>query len=146
MEKGTTKAAPETEKTGKNVPPTKPVRGKNGGARPGSGRKKKEDREVQKTLTEIAESHACEVVEVQIIHKATNTVEIVRKTRSEAILDMLYSESVNKKNIAAAKEYHDRTRGKPKQELEHSGEIKTETQRQPTKAELAAAQAYEGTA
>lgn len=114
-----------------------------GGKRKGAGKKKRDDRPVQRTLTEIAESHATEVVEVQVINKTTNTADVVRKTRSEAILDMLYTEAVNRKNIAAAREYHDRTRGKPKQELEHSGEIKTDKQRAPTKAEIEAAKAYE---
>lgn len=148
MKKGITNTAPSNESSEKSgtIEYTKDGRRKTpnmGGARKGAGAKKKEDREVQRTLTEIAEAHANEVVDVQIINKTTNTTETVQKTRSEAILDMLYTEAVNRKNIPAAKEYHDRTRGKAKQEIEHSGEIKTETQRPPTMAELEAAKAYE---
>jgi hypothetical protein len=147
---GITNKAPAFDESGeKKQPPVKSSnrggrRPNTGGARRGAGAKPKQDREVQRTLTEMAEQHANEVVDVQIIDRKTNTTKIVRKTRSEAILDMLYAEAINKKNIQASKEYHDRTRGKPKQELEHSGAIKTDTQRIPTEAELRAGLAYEG--
>lgn len=146
MEKGTTSTKAPTdsilEKQGNLEKPPKKNNG-HGGARAGSGKKKDTEREVKRTLTEIAEQHANEVVEMRIIDKATNTVRIEKKTRSEWLLETLYNEGVNRKVIPAIKEYFDRTRGKPRQELELSGEIKTDTQRTPNMAEVAAAQAYE---
>ena len=49
----------------------------------------------------------------------------------------------SKGNVSASREYLDRFLGRPKQSIEHSGEIKTEEQEMPTAEENAAAAAYE---
>jgi len=93
-------------------------------------------------IMEMKETHLMEDVEVTIHDRKTNKVLTKKRATMLAILDMLRQEALGKKNIQAAKEYLDRTLGKSKQEIEHSGEIKVEEQRLPTKAEKAAAAAY----
>jgi len=93
-------------------------------------------------VIEIKEQHLMEEVEVVVTDRGTNEVKKQKKPRLVALLDMLAHEGLKNKNIPAAKEYLDRTLGKSKQEIEHSGEIKVEEQRLPTKAEKAAAEAY----
>jgi len=93
-------------------------------------------------VTEMKEEHLMEEVTVTTLNRETGTVKSVKKTRFRAILDMLSHEALTSKNVSAAKEYMDRTIGKSRQEVEHSGEIKVEEQRLPTKAERAAAKAY----
>lgn len=93
-------------------------------------------------VVEIKERHLMEEVEVVVTDRGTNEVKKQKKPRLVALLDMLAHEGLKNKNIPAAKEYLDRTLGKSKQEIEHSGEIKVEEQRLPTKAEKAAAAAY----
>lgn len=143
MKKGTTANAapnknPEIERLKKSD-----GRKNNGGARKGAGAPKKEDKEIYQNLTEKIEKHADEEVEVQILDKKTNTARVEKKSRALAILDMLYNEAIGKRSIPAAKEYFDRTRGRARQSVEFSGEIKTDKQTEPSKAELAAAAAYE---
>lgn len=93
-------------------------------------------------IMEMKETHLMEDVEVTIHDRKTNKVLTKKRATMLAILDMLRQEALGKKNIQAAKEYLDRTLGKSKQEIEHSGEIKVDEQRLPTRAEKAAAVAY----
>lgn len=93
-------------------------------------------------VTEMREQHLMEQVEVVISDKTNNTMRKEKKPRMVAILDMLSQEALKNKSIPAAKEYLDRTLGKAKQEIEHSGEIKVDDQRVPTKAEREAARLF----
>ncbi|EKD24136.1 MAG: hypothetical protein ACD_81C00100G0012 [uncultured bacterium] len=129
-----------TVKSGKKYIPNGIGRG---GFRPGSGRKSNQDKLERLEIKAIHDAHILEEVDVVEVDKATGGTRIVTKTRVQALLDVLYSEGHNRKNIAAIKEYFDRTQGKPLQGIQHGGEIKTEEQHLPTKAELAAAEAYE---
>lgn len=93
-------------------------------------------------VQEIREAHLEEEVEVIIHNKQTNEYKVEKKKTMRAILDMLRNEAIAKKSIPAAKEYFDRAIGRAQQEIKHTGEIKVEEQRLPTKAEQAAALAY----
>jgi len=94
-------------------------------------------------LIEARKQHVKEEVEIQILDRSKpGNIRIEKRTRLVAILDMLAQSALKDKDVSAAKEYLDRTIGKTKQEIEHSGEIKVEEQRLPTKAEKAAAEAY----
>lgn len=86
-----------------------------GGAREGSGRKKNKEKESVRSLMQRVEVHANEVVGLKL--KDTN--KIIKKQRILFILDVLYNEAVNKRNIPAIKEYLDRTMGKSKQSIEY---------------------------
>jgi len=99
---------------------------KHGGARQGAGRKPSADRERLITLQEQAEMHALE--EVPIAVTMNGETKNIKMTRAQALLDMLFTEGIKRKSIPATKEYFDRTRGKARQPIEHSGEIKTEDQ------------------
>lgn len=114
-----------------------------GGARQGAGRKPNLEKLKAKGIKEMMENHAQEVVDVVVMNKQTGKTEVVKKTRQQALLDALYTEGHNNKNIPAIKEYFDRTMGKATQFIEMETEVKVEEQRPPTKAELAAARAYE---
>jgi hypothetical protein len=113
----------------------------NGGAREGAGRKPLEERERLNTLKDQAELHALEEVEVAIVEGGVTKA--VKMQRAHALLDVLFSEGLKRKNISAIKEYFDRTRGKARQEVDLSGEIQTQDQYTPTDPALrAASEAY----
>lgn len=101
-----------------------------GGARDGAGRKPSAEKERLVLLQERAENHALEEVDVALM--SAGGVEMVKKTRDVALLDILFSEGLKNKNITAIREYFDRTRGKARQPVEHSGKIETEDQYIPT--------------
>lgn len=96
-------------------------------------------------IIEMKERHLMELVEVTTINRETNQKTSVKKETMLAILDMLRNEALKQKSIPAAKEYLDRTLGKSKQEIEHSGEIKVDDQRIPTKEEREAARIFRQT-
>jgi len=96
-----------------------------------------------KKVIEIKELVLMEDVEVVIHNRKTNQYKSEKKNALLATLQMLRSKALVEKDVSAAKEFLDRTLGKSRQSVEFSGEIKVEEQRLPTKAELAAAQAYE---
>lgn len=133
----------KTEKVNSENESVTPPKKKNGGARPGAGRKPNAEKLKIKGIKEMMEAHAQEVVDVVVTNKQTQKTEIVKKTRQQALLDVLYTEGHNSRNISAIKEYFDRTQGKATQYVEMETEVKVEEQRPPTKAELAAARAYE---
>ena len=112
-----------------------------GGRRNGAGQKKRE-KPVEQKLQEELEAHAWEAVDIMEKNQATNQVKIVKKERWRAIMDTLASKAVRNKDTAAAKEYLDRVWGKPYQSIKHSGSIDVNEQKLPTKAEMAAAEAY----
>lgn len=85
-------------------------KGGNGGARQGSGRKKREDLEVVKKIKEIIEMHGIEEVYVQKGGK------VEKLTRVAVLLESLYREGANG-NVQAIKEYFDRQIGRSKESL-----------------------------
>lgn len=127
----------QTEKTEKKQGNQIETKGKNGGAREGSGRKKNEDRERLNTLKDEAELHA--MAEVNVAVTEGGVVKSVKKQRAHALLDVLFTEGLKHKSIPAIKEYFDRTRGKARQEVDLSGEIKTSEQYTPEDPALKAA-------
>lgn len=92
-------------------------------------------------VMEVREQHLFEEVEVVITERA-GTTRVEKKSTLQAMLDTLRQEGLKNKNVAAIREYFDRTLGKAKQEVEYSGDMQAEEQRPPTKAEKAAAKAY----
>lgn len=104
-------------------------KGGNGGAREGAGRKPNAEKERLIILEERAENHALEEVDVALTSK--QGIKMVKKTRDVALLDVLFTEGLKRKNIQAIREYFDRTRGKARQPVEHSGKIETEDQYVP---------------
>ena len=68
----------ETEKLNSSVKPVK----KNGGARPGAGRKPNLEKLKMKGIKEMMENHAKEVVDVVVTNKQTGKTEIVKKTQT----------------------------------------------------------------
>lgn len=99
---------------------------KQGGSRKGAGRKPDAEIERLNILKERAENHALEEVDIRVVDGTT--IKKVSKTRDLALLDTLFNEGFKNKNINAIREYFDRTRGKARQPLEHSGTINTEDQ------------------
>lgn len=113
-----------------------------GGVRPNSGKKKTVQEHINDAYDLIA-NHAMTEVDVQIIDKQNpGEVKIVKMTRVEALTQKLFSLG-NGGNVAAINAYLDRFAGKPKQSIEHTGDIKVEEQTMPSHAEAAAAKAYE---
>jgi len=117
-------------------------RKKNGGARPGAGRKPSEERLALLGYKQVIDKHGHEMV--QVTEVSGGKTKIVEKSRLLAMLDILFIEGHQKRNITAVKEYLDRVLGKAPQALEHSGEIDSHIidQHVPTKAERAAVAAY----
>jgi hypothetical protein len=126
--KKATKSKIEQIEKKQGVQSSKKVDGRknNGGARANSGPKPNADRERLTTLKDQAELHALE--EVPMAVTVDGKVKNIKMTRAQALLDMLFTEGIKRKSIPATKEYFDRTRGKARQPIEHSGEIKTEDQ------------------
>lgn len=141
--------APETEKKQTAKKPSKGGRNHkskglgNGGKRDRSGRKEKAERLKVLGVSDMLDQHLAEDVEVVEVNAETNARTKTKKPALRAMLDMLRYQALKHKDVRAAKEYLDRTMGRAKQAVEHSGEIITEEeQRLPTKAEKAAARAY----
>ena len=111
-----------------------------GGAREGAGRGKGEATKMVEEIRARAVYHAVEEEELAELNKSTNKVKIVKKLRYVAVLDMLWKEAVQNKNVTASKEYLDRTMGKATQPIEHSGEIKSTEQGIPDNPAVRAAQ------
>ena len=104
-------------------------RKKNGGARPGAGRKPSAELERINRLKDEAEQHALQEIDAPVYDAdGKKTKKTIKMARSVALLDLLFTEGLTNRNIPAIKEYFDRTRGKARQPIEHSGEIKTEDQ------------------
>lgn len=106
------------KKTEKVVSKTKPVRGKNGGVRPNSGRKPNEEKLVVKGIKQLIDNFTNEEVEVQIMDREKATVIKMKKPRIIALLEMLYQEAMKNKNVIAAKEVLDRSLGKAPQKIQ----------------------------
>lgn len=99
------------KKTEKLKKPLKKLpRGKNGGARPGSGRKALVEKPIIQELKVLIDNHGKDLVEV------TTASGVIKKARVLILLDKLFVEGY-KGNIQAIKEYLDRTLGKAPQPL-----------------------------
>ena len=118
---------------------------KNGGKRPGAGRKPKKETLEKRGLAEEMEAHLWETVEVIVKNRQTGATTTEKRTRFRAMLDTLAEKGIKDKDVPAIKEYFDRTTGKPAQQIamKHSGEVGTYTAKRPSKAALAAKRAYE---
>lgn len=143
--KGTTQKKSPSETEIEKV--KKPGRGKNGGARPGSGRKKGVVGEVTKLREELADrikNMGEELVEIEERNLKTGERAVIVKARNVALMEVLFNEGIKNKNIPAIKEFLDRTLGKARQPLEHSGTIESKTQERAklTRAQQAALDAY----
>lgn len=91
---------------------TEKIRGKNGGARPGSGRKPLIDREQIDSLKE------------QIALHGVSSPEGLKKARVLILLERLFNDGTEG-NIQSAKEYLDRVLGKSKDTVELAAKIET---------------------
>ena len=140
--KGTTRKSSSNAKNLKNAEPSKKSRNGHGGPRPGSGRKPDAELAKIELLKERAINHAFEKQEVVIT--TARGQKIVEMERDIALLDMLFTEAIRSKNVRAAREYFDRTRGKASQPVEMSGSLKVEDQYVPEEdpALIAAIDAY----
>ncbi len=88
-------------------------------------------------------NHAMGEVEILINDKDNpGAPQRLKVTRVEALMYKLYTVGVGG-NVQAITAYLDRFAGKPKQSIEHTGEIKTDEQEMPTPEEQAAAKAYQ---
>ncbi len=92
----------------------------NGGARKNSGRKSNLDKERLELLKSQIANHALE--EVEIVKKG-KTKEVIKKTRTLFLLDMLFTEAMQSRNILAAKEYLNRTIGSPDSKVDISSKV-----------------------
>jgi hypothetical protein len=101
------------------MPPTQPektekkIRGKNGGYRPGSGRKPLVSKEEIERVKNLIEQHSVEI----------DPQDKKKRARILRLLDTLYEEGVKRRNIAAIKEYLDRQLGKSKEHVELKGDL-----------------------
>ena len=156
MKNGTTqKRAPELPEkdnvngTGKNENienRQKSGKSKRGGRREGSGRKQKEKRLDDLSLTQMMDLHISEEVEVTITDRNTGTTSIIKKPRILLAIEKLFERGTKKEGeTQALDKWLDRALGRPAQAvaLKHSGEIGTFTAKRPSKAALAAKRAYE---
>jgi len=100
-----------------------------GGKRDGSGRKPDVELAKIELLKTRAIEHAFQKQEVVIT--TARGQKIVEMERDIALLDMLFTEAIRNKNVRAASEYFDRTRGKASQPVEMSGSLKVEDQYVP---------------
>ena len=91
-----------TEKTEKRIIP-----GKNGGYRPGSGRKPDLDARALKEAMQAIKNHGMKIPD-----------DSSKLTRIEMIYNKLYELGMDNNNIAALKEYLDRQLGKSKEKLD----------------------------
>lgn len=137
---GQTEKLIKSHSGGKSVLPKK-----NGGKRKGSGRKKKAETLEKLDIAAEIREHLHEVIDISVKNRETGVVKTEKRKSFRAILDTLRSKAVGQGDVAAAKEYLDRTLGRAHQSvaLKHSGEVGTYTAKRPSKAALAAAQAYE---
>ncbi len=98
---------PETELT--EIKP----KGKNGGARPGAGRKPLLDKARIEEVKALIAQHPLEIDES----------DLQKRSRLLRLLDVLYEKGVTKQDVPAIKEYLDRQLGKAKERIEHSGDL-----------------------
>ena len=83
-----------------------------------------------------------EIVDVVIKNNQTQQFTTTKVATLKAMLDTLREVALKQKDVRAIVAYLDRVAGKPKQMVEHSGDIKVEEQSLPTRAEIIGAQAY----
>ncbi len=103
-------------KTEKLEKAKKPVRGKNGGVRPGSGRKPKAATLLERGIKEWVDQHINEMVDVKILAK-DGTTTIVKRARVAAVLEKLYLIGMTENNADALNKWLDRALGKPVQAI-----------------------------
>lgn len=84
-----------------------------GGKREGSGRKPLLNKEELEKIKEIIAQHGSEEIEETGLQG-----EKIRQTRIEHLMNILYREGYDKKNISAIKEYLDRQMGRSKEHID----------------------------
>lgn len=107
---------PPTEKVknGKEITPPK----KNGGKRPGSGRKPKEVNIIARGIKDWMDTHMNEKVDVRIKDPKTGKERIIKKTRLMYAMEKLYSMGTSGEgNADAVNKWMDRVLGKPLQKV-----------------------------
>lgn len=119
LKEAKSRSVPKTEKLKKEI---KPVRGKNGGVRPGSGRPLKEELVIKRGVRELMDGHFLEEVPVRIKDPKTGKERVINKPRSLVILDALFKVAVETKNVPAMKEWFDRAIGKAPQPIRGDGD------------------------
>lgn len=90
--------------------------GKNGGRPP------KEETLVMRGIREYMAQHANEEIDITVTDPKTGKSRVVKKPRSIILLEILFTEAFQKKNIAAIKEWLDRAVGKPAQPIRGDGD------------------------
>lgn len=91
--------------------------GQNGGARKNAGRKPLAANVALEQLKQELGVHAIEKIDVK-----TKEGKLFKLTRIQALMNMLFVEAIEHKNVQAAKEYLDRTMGKSVQPIAGTGE------------------------
>ena len=127
--KGTTGNGSSNAKTSKLKSPNSKGKSKRGGAREGAGRKSDPEKDAIKKLKDMATNHSLE--EAEVVLTTARGQQIAKLVRKIAILDMLFSEAIRNKNVAAAREYMDRSEGKATQPIDLDGELKVSEQYTP---------------
>lgn len=98
-------------------------------------------------VSSVKEKMIAEEVEIVITDKKTGQTTVSKMKALEALLYKLRQKAVQSNDtremVLAMREFFDRTLGKPTQEITHSGGIKVEEQKIPSKAQIAGAIAYE---
>lgn len=103
--------------------------GGHGGARENAGRKTNEEKAKIEQLKERAINHAFGKQEVVVT--TAKGQKVMELERDIALLDMLFTEAIRNKSVAAAREYFDRTRGKAVQPVDLEGTVKLVDQYTP---------------
>lgn len=97
------------------------TKGKRGGWRNG-GRPLKEETIVMRGIREHMNQHANEEIDITVTDPKTGKTRVVKKPRSLILLEILFTEAFQKKNVAAIKEWLDRAVGKPAQPIRGDGD------------------------
>lgn len=108
----------ETEKLKKDGETSAPK--KNGGARPGSGRKKTEKTKIEADIKKYLHQHFNEKVSIKMVDPKTGKSKIIKMPRVVRALEKLYEIGVANDNADALNKWLDRALGKAPQPIEGS--------------------------
>jgi hypothetical protein len=107
---------PKSEKPKKDMEIT-PVKKKNGGARPGSGRKPKIENLIEKGTKELFDQYANEEVELNVTNPKTGKTIVIKKPRKLIMLQKLWDIAMSMNSHEAAEKWLNRVLGKPAQPI-----------------------------
>ena len=116
------KPAPSTEKLNSEKETTKPPKkakttGKNGGARPGAGRKPGGGALLRREIRALVQSHYNEEVTVKVKDPKTGIEREIKKPRVLIAIDTLFQVGIANRDAHALDRYLNRALGKPPQPL-----------------------------